>query len=490
MNRHHSQVLSLALFLCTLVLFIGNGFVARIFAQGQDADVFQQIQPIGDVLDEVLNNYVREPELDSVVEGAIVGMMNSLDDHSSYLPPEAYQMMSEETRGEFEGIGISIHLNDEKAVTVFQPIAGSPAAKAGLIPADVILKVNDVSTKGMGLDQARDLIRGPGGTSVHLTILRRDEDAGEAEILEFDIKRGSIPLTSVEEARVLDGGIGYIRLGDFKETSADEVAERMDELRDQGMKSLVLDLRWNPGGLLSSSKEVCELFLPKGSLVTYTKSRGASAEAGLVEHLRLRTERKPAVPSDFPLIVLTNEQTASSAEIVTGALQYWERAIVVGEKSYGKGSVQTIIPLARPENSAIRLTTALYYTPAEVTIDKQGILPDVEVPMSREQWIGLLRQMSESYLEQGDIDRQNHGLVTGAEGEDVVQDVQLQRAVEILRDEPVFERLIAKYHKDTQLTQRAAAAEAEALDPAEDEDTLQVPAGMLESDPANGGGEE
>ncbi len=390
MRDSRSQFISLAVFLAVVGLLLGNGFSARIFAQSPEEDIFRQIQPIGNVLDEIRTGYVHDPEIDDVVEVAIIGMMNSLDEHSSYIPRRAFELMTEDTDGEFEGIGVTIHLNEDRLITVFQPIAGAPAAEAGVMAGDIIAEIDGVSTKGMSLDQARDLIRGPRATVVNLTLIRPYDEPveGEDPIIEVSIKRGTIPLWSIDEARVLDGGIGYIRVSDFKKTTAHEVAEKIEELRGDGMKSLVLDLRWNPGGLLTASKEVAELFLPQGTLVTYTRGRGGIAGPA-AEEMRLRTERSPVVPDTFPIVVLVNEHTASSSEIVTGALQYWSRALVVGVKTYGKGSVQTIIPLARPEGSAIRLTTALYYTPGDVTIDKQGILPDVEAPMSREEWRDL-----------------------------------------------------------------------------------------------------
>ena len=224
------------------------------------------------------------------------------------------------------------------------------------------------------------------------------------------------------------------------------------------MKSLVLDLRWNPGGLLSASKEVCELFLPKNTLVTYTKGRSAGGK-NQTDDLSLYTERTPVVPADFPVVILVNEYTASSSEIVTGAMQYWQRAIITGQKSYGKGSVQTVIPLRRPTGAALRLTTALYYTPAKVTIDNEGIKPDVEVTMDKKTEALLYRQLSKSLTEEpGKKNSQNHGPVTGNPATDgAIDDIQLKRAIEILKEDPVFDHLVAKYHKDTHETQTAAA---------------------------------
>lgn len=460
MRNTRSQFVGLLCFLLFLGLLLSNGFVNRIFAQQTDVDVFTQIEPIGNVLDEILKSYVYEPDLNEVVEGGLKGMMNSLDEHSSYISPEIYKELTDETQGEFDGIGVTIQLDENGNIMVFQPIEGSPAAKAGVHANDRIIRIDDVSTKGMSLAEAAQLIKGPRGTVVKLTVLRPAvEEGADNEIIEIDIKRGKIPLESIVEARVLDEGIGYVRLSDFKRTTQEELRKCLKELDEQGMKSLVLDLRWNPGGLLDASVDVCSLFLEPNTLVTYTKER--DLETGeLKEDMMLYTKGGPAEPMSFPLVILVNQFTASSSEIVTGALQFYKRAIIVGHRTFGKGSVQTIIPLRRPAGSALRLTTALYYTPAEVTIHKQGILPDVEVEMTEAHQRNLLDQMRESFMEDPNLRRggQNHGSVTGGEvTEDTVEDLQLKRAVEILKEDPVFENLVKKYHRDTKETQVAAA---------------------------------
>ena len=462
MRNTRTQFLGLLCFLLFLGLLLTNGFVNRIFAQQTDVDVFTQIEPIGNVLDEILKSYVYEPDLNEVVEGGLKGMMNALDEHSSYIPPDIYKELTDETQGEFDGIGVTIQLDENGNIMVFQPLEGSPAAEAGVHANDRIIRIDGVATKGMSLAEAAQLIKGPRGTVVKLTLLRpATEENTDNEILEVDIKRGTIPLESVVEARVLEGGIGYVRLSDFKRMSEDELRKVLKELDDQGMKSLVLDLRWNPGGLLDSSVDVCSLFLEANTLVTYTKERDLDT-GELKEDMLLYTKGGPAEPMSFPLVILVNQFTASSSEIVTGALQFHKRAIIVGQQTFGKGSVQTIIPLRRPVGSALRLTTALYYTPAEVTIHKQGILPDVELEMPEGHQRQLLDQMRQSFIDNPSKRRgaQNHGAVTGdAATEGSVEDTQLQRAVEILREDPVFENLIIKYHRDTKETQVAAAEE-------------------------------
>ncbi len=479
-------------FLIISTLLLSNGFVNRIFAQDKEVDVYEQVEPFANVLTAIMKNYVEDPDVDKVVEGALGGMMHSLDPHSSYMSAKLLEELTEDTEGEFDGIGIHI-MQDKKTgvIWVFQPISGSPAAKAGMIAGDKIIKIDGISTEGMTLDDAADKLKGPSGTIVNTTILRTyDEEGRKPEEFEFDIKRGKIPLESIAEQRLLKGGIGYIRLTDFKKKSSRDIRKAVKELGDQGMKSLILDLRWNTGGLLTASSEVCEIFLPIRTLVTYTKGRADSN--GNSNGTRLRTQRAPALPQDFPMIVLANEISASAAEIVTGALQYYKRALIVGVKTYGKGSVQTIIPLRRPKGSALRLTTALYYTPADVTIHERGIKPDVPVPMERSVWAKLWLQMYASYRRNPGLDTWNHGSVTGnTEGEvdsegvvliegevdsegkplDFIEDIQLQKAVELLSEGVPFSELIAANHKSIQETQIAVVPKEESQKIEQDADS-------------------
>ncbi len=453
-----SQFLALLCFMVAGVAILTNGFLGRVLAEKDKVDIYPKLEPIAQVLDTIMREYYTEPDVDDVVVGALKGMMVSLDKHSAFITPDALEALKEDTEGQFDGIGVSIRQDDDGRIVVFQPLPDSPAAKAGVRAFDVIVAIDDVSTLDMDLAEAADLIRGPRGTTVKITVERGhiDENA-EIETIEFEIERGKIPLESAKETRLLEGDIGYIRISDFKKHTVDELAEHINELLDKGMTSLILDLRWNVGGLLTASIEVSDLFLPKNMLVTYTEGR-PDKQGRPTENMKLYTEKQPIVPEGFPLIVLVNEQTASSAEIVIGALQYWSRAIILGQNTYGKGSVQTIIPLSRPRNSALRLTTALYYTPAHITIHNQGIKPDVEVEMDLKHQADLWQQMYDSYKDDPSlINEQNHGTVTGNETtEETVEDLQLQKAAEILRQTTVFDQLIEKYHKDTSITQVAA----------------------------------
>ncbi len=510
-NSKH-EFLSLSIFLIALFLLLTNGFFSKISAQSEKTDIYQSIEPIGHTLQIILDEYVKEVDINKLVEGALIGMMSSLDRHSSYISASDLKALKDDTQGEFEGIGVSIKMDENQNVIVFMPIVNSPAAKAGLKPFDIIRKIDDVPVEelwkpGMSeqekLSAAADKIRGPVGTKVKLTIERPHPDR-EAETFDVVVERAKVPLESIKEKRILPSGYGYIRISDFKDTTSREIENAVKEMLDKGMKGLILDLRWNPGGLLTASVQVCELFLPKGSLVTYTKSRGELTRND-GKDLELYTRRKPIIPLNMPLILLVNNQTASSSEIVTGALQYHQRAIVVGEKTFGKGSVQTIIPLPPKNDTALRLTTALYYTPAGVTIDHQGILPDVEVDMTDEEERLLALQMYKSYeKDPSKINEQNHGTVTGNEivkvpedkirqqeellhelgkiagedgvklmkeffrrknlAEETIEDKQLKRAVEILQEDPVWDNLLKKYHKDVRETQQEAKVEDEKED--------------------------
>jgi len=462
-----SEFAALLIFLLGALLVLTNGFSARIFAQDEKREVFEQIEPIGDVIAEVLKGYVREPDIDKVVEGALAGIMSTLDRNSSYVPAQNFQDLQEDTQGEFEGIGVHIRADENNNVVIAYPVPEGPAAKAGLRTGDFIAGIEGVPVAELAkeatapnavLQEVSSRIKGPRGTKVAVTITRAVEGSDQRQSMDFTVERGKIPVLSVLESRLLDGGIGYVRISDFKRNSAAEIRKEIESLQDRGMRAMVLDLRWNPGGLLTASRDVCELFLPKNSLVVSTRGREIGKSSGkFQEEMKLSTEKHPVVPETMPLLLLVNGGSASSSEIVTGALQFYQRAVVVGEKTFGKGSVQTIIPLQRPAGAALRLTTALYYTPANVTIDQIGIKPDVEVVMNEDQQRALLEQMYKSYQEDPEKKNlQDHGRVTGDDSETSAQDLVLERAAAILREDTVWSEILRKYHRDVKETQVAA----------------------------------
>ncbi len=464
-----AEFTALLIFLIGAVLVLTNGFSGRIFAQDEPREVYEQIEPIGDVIAEVLRNYVREPDLDKAVEGALIGIMNSLDRNSSYIPAKSFQDLQDDTMGEFDGIGVHIMWDKETSnVVVSYPVPDGPASRAGIRTGDYIVAIEgqtlpeilaDSTNENAALQEVSSRIKGPRGTRVGLTVSRAKEGTEEREELDYVVERGKIPVQSILESRLLDGGIGYVRISDFKKNTSEEIRKEIEKLLSQGMRSMVLDLRWNPGGLLNASREVCELFLPKNSLVVSTRGREVTPGAGkFMEQMELHTEKHPVIPETMPLLLLVNGGSASSSEIVTGALQFYQRAIVVGEKTFGKGSVQTIIPLTRPEGAALRLTTALYYTPANVTIDTVGIKPDVEVVMPIEDQRKLFVQLFESGQQDPEKrNQQEHGRSTGNKADGLVQDTVLDRAIEILTQDAVWSDIVGKYHRDVHETQVAAA---------------------------------
>ncbi len=345
-------------------------FLFLLFSQAlsleKKEDTFRALKIFSQIFRLIEENYVTEVNPKELIFGAIEGMLSSLDPYSSLLKPEEFKELEIETKGSFTGIGIEITIKDD-ILTVVAPIEDTPAWKAGLKPGDRILKIDDKSTKGMKITEAVKLLRGPKGTSVKLTILRNEKDVFEVTII-----RDVIPIKSVK-TKLLEPGYGYVRISQFQEKTLEELVEALKKLeKETELKGIVLDLRNNPGGLLSSAVEVSDEFLENGTIVSI-KGRTPSnqMEFKATPNPQNRKHR-------YPIAILINHGTASAAEIVTGALKDNKRAVVIGEKSFGKGSVQTVIPIE--DNYAVRLTTAYYYTPSGININKQGIKPDFEIP--------------------------------------------------------------------------------------------------------------
>jgi carboxyl-terminal processing protease len=320
------------------------------------------------VIDLIEQNYVDAKTGKDIIYGAIEGAVSTLDPHSSFLSPEEFRELQIETKGRFSGIGIEITLKD-RILTVVSPIEGTPAFRAGLMAGDQIVKINGKPTRNMSLTEAVRLIRGPLGSKVTLTINRH----GIPQPKDFAIVREIIPIRSVK-ARVIDSNIGYIRLANFQDQTADDLRNYLHKIRQhlKAFKGLILDLRNDPGGLLEQAVQVADEFLSHG-LIVYTQGRTPKEQS---MHFYARPGQEGEL-RNFPMVVLINEGSASASEIVAGALKDRKRAVVVGTKSFGKGSVQTIIPLE--DGSALRLTTALYYTPSGQTIHEKGIVPDIVV---------------------------------------------------------------------------------------------------------------
>jgi carboxyl-terminal processing protease len=335
--------------------------------QKQQEDTYRQLETFANVLSILQENYVEEIKAKEAIEGAIQGLLLSLDPHSSYMKAESYQEFRSETQGSFTGIGIEITLRDN-VITVISPIADTPAAKAGIKAHDKIMRINGESTKNFTPLDAVKSLRGPKGSTVTISIFRD----GFKELQDFELIRDTIPLKSVKSF-VLKPGFGYIRVANFQSNTTREFKDHLAQLQDNGpLNGLVLDLRNNPGGLLNQAVRLTDIFLDEG-LIVYTRGRNKEQDLTYQAH-------KNNSSLEFPLVLLVNEGSASASEIVAGAIQDHQRGVIVGSKTFGKGSVQTIIPL--PDGAGLRMTTARYYTPKGRSIQATGIIPDVEVAYS------------------------------------------------------------------------------------------------------------
>jgi len=330
----------------------------------ENTDLYKKIDLFGEVLEKISKEYVDEVDQSKSMDSAINGLLQSLDPYSAYMTPESFEGMQTETSGEFGGLGIEVGM-EAGVVKVISPIDNTPASKAGLKAGDYIVKVNNTQVQGKTLMQAVDLMRGPVGSSIEITVRRR----GVKKALIFNITREVIQVQSVK-SELIDNNIGYIRLTSFNENSSKQIKEKINKLnKNKDLKGYILDLRNNPGGLLSQAIKISDFFLENGEIVS-TRSRQASEN-------RKWFAKKGDLTNGKTLIILINYGSASASEIVAGALKDHKRAIILGENSYGKGSVQSIIPLKN--RGAIRLTIAKYYLPSGKSISEVGVTPDIEV---------------------------------------------------------------------------------------------------------------
>ena len=327
-------------------------------------DIYKKIDLFGEVLEKINKEYVDEINQSESMDSAINGLLQSLDPYSAYMSPEIFNEMQTETSGEFGGLGIEVSM-ESGVVKVISPIDDTPASRAGIKAGDYIVKINDVQVQGKSLSEAVDLMRGPVGSGIELTVRRR----GERKALIFNVVREIIQIQSVK-ADILEKNIGYLRLTSFNENSGKQIEREIKKLeKNKDVKSYILDLRNNPGGLLSQAIKISDFFLDNGEIVS-TKSRKPSEN-------RKWFAKKGDLTNGKVLIVLINYGSASASEIVAGALKDHKRAILLGENSYGKGSVQSIIPLKN--DGAIRLTVAKYYLPSGKSISEVGVSPDIEI---------------------------------------------------------------------------------------------------------------
>lgn len=400
-----------AVFVTGLLLVLTLSLGGTGASKGTDQSVtYENLKLFAEVLSIVQSQYVDEVPPRELIYSAIRGTLRGLDPHSSFLDPEMYREMQVETSGSFGGLGIEITLKDD-VLTVVSPIEGTPAYRVGIHAGDRIVKIEGISTKDMSLVDAVKRMRGKPGTKVTISILRE----GWTEPRDFPIVREQIHVQSVR-SRELEPGIGYIRLRQFQEQSPSDVEAVLEKFTRNGAKlqGLVLDLRNDPGGLLTAAVEITEKFLEDGKLIVYTEGRVRNQSMRFVAHPR-RTFL------DFPMVVLVNQGSASASEIVAGALQDWGRAVVLGTQTFGKGSVQTIIPLT--DGSGLRLTTAKYYTPKGRSIHGKGIAPDILV------------EVPKPAAHPGEAAKPPL-----SPEEELKQDVQLQRAVDILKAMRILEK--------------------------------------------------
>jgi carboxyl-terminal processing protease len=448
MVRKHGTPLLVLVVGMVLGFFLSNRWVPNVAAIGRQD--YESLEVFSNILSIVKKNYVEDVETKTLVSGAINGMLHSLDPHSAYLTPDLYKDLQSDTQGRFGGLGIEITVKGG-ILTVVSPIEDTPAAKAGIKPGDQIFKIEDEFTKDMTLVDAVKKMRGLKGTKINLTIRRE----GANDLLDISMVRDIIRVQSVR-SRSLEPGYGYVRLAQFQERSDRDLQRALEKLVAEkgGMKGLVLDLRNNPGGLLTQAVRVTDLFLDSG-LIVYTEGR---IEAQKQKYFA----QKDGTWGDFPMVVLVNGGSASASEIVAGALQDHKRAVVLGTKTFGKGSVQTILPL--DDNSALRLTTARYFTPLGRSIQATGIVPDIMVdsapvqegkpderkrPGVREENLpGHLQnpqQNPSSTQEQLDQEKEKQIPRSGPTGDETIDnDQQLKRALDLLKSWDVFKQVVQK----------------------------------------------
>jgi len=363
-----------------LIALFAFGFHQLSAADQDDDSGYSQIAIFAKAVQLIRQDYVdgNKTSYHDLITAALKGMLGSLDPHSQFMDPDDFRDMQEDTRSRFNGLGIEVAIKNGLP-TIVTPMEDTPAARAGILSGDQILKINGTSTERMDLQDVINHLRGAPGQKISMTLIR----PSTKEVKDYQLERAEIKVQSVKGGKLLDPDltgafkIAYVRLIQFNEPTADELSKVLDELQKQGMQALILDLRNNPGGLLNSAVDVCAQFLPPSTKVVSTQGRVASQQRDY------STSGAVKERPNFPMAVLVNEGSASGAEIVSGALKDLHRAIVVGETTFGKGSVQNVMQL--PDGSALRFTTAKYYTPGKQVIHGNGVAPNIRVPMSIDQ---------------------------------------------------------------------------------------------------------
>ncbi|MCS7250437.1 MAG: S41 family peptidase [candidate division WOR-3 bacterium] len=418
MNKNKKIIIILILFVSALIF---SYFGTNLWAQKQN--IFQSLQTFSKILDIILKEYVEEVNTEDLIKSAINGMLNSLDPYTQYLTEEEYQDLKIKTEAQFGGIGIQIGIQDNQ-LTVISPIEGTPAYRAGIIAGDKIIKIDDISTEGISLEEAVKKLRGQPGTKVKVTIKRE----GVEEELNFTLTREIIKIHAIPYAGKIDEEIGYIRLADFSTLAEEELRNTLDSLfNKEKIKKLILDLRSNSGGLLQQGVSVGSFFLEKGNMVVKVKGRHPETE-------RIFYVWEEPKYKNYPMIVLVDRGSASATEIVAGALQDYERALIIGETTFGKGSVQNIRPL--DENTALKITTAYWYTPSGRCINKK-----IKKDSLKE------KEFKKTYRTMGKLRREIYG------GGGIAPDIYLPyptlpKLITKLRQENIFFKFAVKYYSE------------------------------------------
>jgi len=412
--------LLLIMLLATLSLSISYSVSAPV--KNTIDTTYEQLKLLVDVMGLIQEDYVEVKDNKDLITGAIHGMVKTLDPFSQFMEPDNYKEMKTETEGQFGGLGIRISMKNEW-LTVITPLLGTPAYRIGILPEDAIIKIEGKSTQGITVDDAVKQLRGVPGTKVTITIARE----GLKEPIDYTITREVIKIETIR-SKMLTGDIGYIQLTEFSATSDKDMHEALNNLQKSGMKALVLDLRNNPGGLLDVAADVCKEFVGDGKLIVYTQGRNPESRKDF-----LSPGQAPF--GKLPMVVLVNRGSASGSEIVAGAMQDLKRALIIGTTTFGKGSVQSVFPF--PDGSALRLTTAKYYTPSGRSIHrnektgKGGITPDIIVEVPREIEAKLYMQAEEVFAP-------GKAPESTVKKQDRVEDTALQRAIELLNARSVL----------------------------------------------------
>jgi carboxyl-terminal processing protease len=422
MRQKITKFLIIGIFVSTSILTFSSRAVCGIERKEKD-ELYRQVELFSDALSIIKTDYVEETEPQKLIYGALKGMLSSLDAHSQFMDPQTYQELKVETEGRFGGLGIEITIKDG-LLTIITPIEDTPAWKAGLKAGDRIVKIDGQVTRDISLSEAVKKLRGAPGTEVNITVLREAEN----KFIDFKVVRDVIKIKDIKEARLLQDNVGYIRLIEFREGTASQLEKALAELTKQGMQSLILDLRNNPGGLLEAAVKITEQFIEKGKVIVSTRGRKKSQNMKFVSH-----RKNPYL--DFPMVVLVNEGSASGSEIVAGALQDYKRAIILGTRTFGKGSVQTVIPLS--DGSALRLTTSKYFTPKGRSIHGKGIDPDVVVEIVK-------CKVPEKKADIFERLEKNKPQPTVPGKQDYKTDNQVMRAVDLLKGIAIYKKSLTE----------------------------------------------